>query len=182
MPNKDLLLVIDMQNVYLPGEEWGCPAFPQAIKNITALLDSGVPAVFTRFVPPSEAVGTWQDYNRDYAHINESAYLNDMAAELKPYLDCYPLVDKSTYSSWTPEIARLAEGYDRILLSGVVAECCVLATLMVAMDAGKKVVYLTDCVAGQSEEYERSIQKIAEIYVPMHTLVLDSKTYLSSQN
>ena len=79
-------------------------------------------------------------------------------------------------------MAQLAEGYDRILLAGVVAECCVLSTLMAAMDAGKKVVYLTDCVAGQSEEYERAVQKIAEIYVPMHTLVLDSTAYLSSNS
>ena len=96
MPTKDLLLVIDMQNVYRPGEEWGCPAFPRTVKNITTLLDAGVPAVFTRFVAPDEAVGTWQDYNRDYAHINENPYLNDLAAELKPYLDRCPLVDKST--------------------------------------------------------------------------------------
>ena len=181
MPTKDLLLVIDMQNVYRPGEEWGCPAFPRTVKNITTLLDAGVPAVFTRFVAPDEAVGTWQDYNRDYAHINENPYLNDLAAELKPYLDRCPLVDKSTYSSWTAEVARLAEGYERILLSGVVAECCVLATLMAAMDAGKKVVYLTDCVAGQTQELEHSVQSVAEVYVPMHTLVLDSSAYLSSK-
>ena len=178
---SDLLLVIDMQNVYRPGEEWGCPDFPRALRNITTLLDAGVPAVFTRFVPPVDPVGTWQDYNRDYAHINENSYLNDMAAELTPYLERFPLVDKSTYSSWTAEVAELAKDYDRILLSGVVAECCVLATLMAAIDAGKKVVYLADCVAGQSDEYERSIQKIAEIYVPMHTLVMDANAYLSSQ-
>lgn len=91
-------------------------------------------------------------------------------------------MDKSTYSSWTAEVARLAEGYDRILLSGVVAECCVLATLMSAMDAGKKVVYLTDCVAGQEAAYEEAVQKIAGIYVPIHTLVMDSGTYLSAQS
>ena len=182
MPTKDLLLVIDMQNVYRPGEEWGCPAFPRALRNITALLDAGVPAVFTRFVAPGDPVGAWQDYNRDYAHINESAWLNDLAAELKPYLDRCPLVDKSTYSSWTAEISRLAEGYERILLCGVVAECCVLATLMAAMDAGKKVVYLTDCVAGQNREFEQAVQRIAENYVPMHTLVLDSAAYLASRN
>lgn len=178
MPNKDLLLVIDMQNVYLPGEEWGCPGFPQAAKNITALLDSGIPAVFTRFVAPGDPVGAWQDYNRDYVHINESAYLNDLASELKPYLSRCPLVDKSTYSSWTVEVARLAEGYGRILLAGVVAECCVLATLMAAMDAGKKVVYLTDCVAGQSADYEDAVRKIAETYVPTHAQVMDSREYL----
>ena len=182
MPNKDLLLVIDMQNVYLPGEEWGCPGFPQALKKITSLLDAGVPAVFTRFVSPGTPAGTWKAYNSEYAHINESAWLNDIAAELKPYLNTHPLVDKSTYSSWTAEVARLAEGYDRILLSGVVAECCVLATLMSAMDAGKKVVYLTDCVAGQEAAYEEAVQKIAGIYVPIHTLVMDSGTYLSAQS
>ena len=77
-------------------------------------------------------------------------------------------------------MARLAEGYDRILLSGVVAECCVLATLMAAMDAGKKVVYLTDCVAGQSADYEDAVRKIAETYVPTHAQVMDSREYLQA--
>ena len=30
---RDLLLVVDMQNVYLPNEEWACPKVKDAIKN-----------------------------------------------------------------------------------------------------------------------------------------------------
>lgn len=177
----DLLLVIDMQNVYRPGEEWGCPRMAEITENIKSLLEAGVPAVFTRFVPPREPLGTWRDYNRDYAHINASAYLNDMVEELKPYLTSHPVVEKSTYSSWTEEVADLARDYDRVLITGVVADCCVLSTLMAVIDSGKKAIYLPDCVAGQVPQHEAAVRMIAEIYVPMHTLVMDSEEYLASK-
>ena len=176
----DLLLVIDMQNVYLPGEEWACPRMMEITENITALLDAGVPAVFTRFIAPREPVGTWRDYNREYAHINASPRLSDIIPPLKPYLDRCPVVEKSTYSSWTAQMADLARDYDRILITGVVADCCVLSTLMAVIDSGKKAVYLPDCVAGQLPEHEAAVRMIAEVYVPMHTLVMDSQTYLEN--
>ena len=31
---KDLLLVIDMQNVYAPGGKWCCPGSEAAVENI----------------------------------------------------------------------------------------------------------------------------------------------------
>ena len=40
MKTRDLLLVIDLQNVYLPGEEWACPSMPEAVKNIAKIIDS----------------------------------------------------------------------------------------------------------------------------------------------
>ena len=39
--NNDLLLVIDMQNVYLPGQEWACPSIIRSSGHIRTLLDSG---------------------------------------------------------------------------------------------------------------------------------------------
>ena len=61
--NRDLLLVIDMQNVYLPGQEWACPSMPDAIRNIRALLDAEKvgDTVLTRFVAPEDPAGTWKD-------------------------------------------------------------------------------------------------------------------------
>ena len=38
--NRDLLLVIDMQNVYLPGQEWACPSMPDVTRKVRALLDA----------------------------------------------------------------------------------------------------------------------------------------------
>lgn len=182
MNNNDLLLVIDMQNVYLPGEEWACPSMPEAIKNIRSLMDANIikRTVFTRFTAPEKPVGTWKQYNRENAEINENEYLNEIVEELQPYLSKYPVYDKSVYSSMRiKEIAQAAAQADHILLAGVVAECCVLATLMEAIDDGHSVIYLTDCVSGQSDKNEHCIRKIAESFAPVHTKVMDSKAYFN---
>lgn len=178
---KDLLLVIDMQNVYLPGRDWACPSMPGAIGRICRLLEADAVerVIFTRFAAPSAPVGTWKEYNEENAAINSSHYLNEMVEELRPYLKRWPVYEKSVYSSMRiPELLEAARAADRVVLSGVVAECCVLATLMEAIDLGCKVVYLTDCVSGQTEQNEAAIRKIAESFAPLHTLVMDSGTYL----
>ena len=106
-----------------------------------------------------------------------------MAEGIKSYLNAGPVYDKSTYSSFRiPELLEELKSMDRVLLTGVVAECCVLATMMEAIDNGIHVVYLTDCVAGQSDQNEECIQKIAESFSPVHTEVMDSETYLRQRS
>lgn len=206
---QDLLLVIDMQNVYLPQLEWECPSMPERIRQIQKLLDANVAehTVFTQFVPPKNAVGTWKQYNIENEKINQNVWLNEIVDELRPYVahsdekdsdsqrsqentseskpgdkstsGCFHLYEKSIYSSMKiPEIAELARSVDRVVLTGVVAECCVLATMMEAIDLGCQVVYLTDCISGQSEQNEAAIQKIAESFAPLHTLVMTGEEYL----
>ncbi len=179
---NDLILVIDLQNVYLPGQPWACPSLSENMGNIRKILDAGIAerAAFTRFVPPVTPQGTWEQYNTENAGINADPYLNDIIGEMKPYLEQWPLYDKSVYSSFkVREILRLASLSDRVVLTGVVAECCVLATMMDAIDLGFRTVYLTDCISGQSEKNERCIRKIAESFSSVHTLVMDSETYLA---
>lgn len=181
MKKKDLLVVIDLQNVYLPGEEWACPSMPEAVRNTCRLIDSGAvdQVIFTRFVPTEKPAGTWKRYNEENAAVNGDAYLNGMVSEIQPYLKEWPLYDKSAYSSFRiPELVKAARQADRVLLAGVVAECCVLSTMMEGIDQGHRIVYLTDCVSGQSEQNEACIRKIAESFAPVHTEVMDSKTYL----
>ena len=38
--SEDLLLVVDFQNVYLPGYDWACPGMPAAIENTMELMDA----------------------------------------------------------------------------------------------------------------------------------------------
>ena len=182
MKNNDLLLVIDFQNVYLPEGDWACPTMPQAVKNTRYLMDSGVmgKTIITQYLAPQNPVGRWKEYNREYAAINENAYLCDLADEIKPYLSRAELVVKSTYSSLSvPAVREAALRADHVLLSGVVAECCILATMMEAIDLGIHVIYLEDCVAGQSEENVKMVRKLAELFSPMHTQVTDSRSYLA---
>ena len=181
--NNDLLLVIDMQNVYLPDQEWACPHMPEASRNIRRIIDSGKVSqvLFTQFLADEQPSGRWQEYNREYRAINEDPRLCAVCDEFLPYLQKYPLAVKSTYSSLkSAAVAEAAAKADRILLSGVVAECCVLATLMEAIDLGIHAVYLPDCCAGQTDENEERVRTIAESFVPVHTLVMNTEEYLRS--
>ena len=96
MSNHDLLLVIDLQNVYTEGQPWACCHIRQAARNIRRLLDAGVcgEVLFTRFVPPAQPEGMWREYNRVNAAVNADAFANAMLPEMAPYLERYPLLEE----------------------------------------------------------------------------------------
>ena len=180
---NDLLLVIDFQNIYLPGQEWACPSMPASILNVQKLLRSGQigHVLFTQYLASDAPAGTWKVYNEEYRHLNEDPYLCDIVEDLKPFLAQYPLAVKSTYSSMkNAQVLKAAEKADAVVLTGVVAECCILSTMMEGIDLGCKMIYLYDACSGQSAENEASIRRIAESFAPMHTLVMSTEEYLRS--
>ena len=182
--NNDLLLVIDFQNVYMPEHDWACPTMPQAILNTRRLLDSEKigHVLFTQFLAARHPEGTWNTYAQEYRTINESPYLCAIEESLLPYLEKYPLAVKSTYSSMKcGQVLEACKGKDAIVLSGVVAECCIIATMMELIDLGCQTIYLYDCVSGQTPENEAAIRKLAESFAPMHTLVMSSEEYLRTR-
>lgn len=179
---KDLLLVIDMQKVYEEGAPWACREVDRVAERINRLLAAGRPqeVIFTRFDPPADPVGAWADYNRENAAINADPQLARIVEPLAGAAGRYPVYSKSTYSSLSiPQLAQAAARADRVLVSGVVAECCVLATAMGLIDAGAKLLYLTDAVAGQSEAMEGMVQTILGALAPVHTQLLTVEEYLA---
>ncbi len=180
---EDLLLVVDFQNVYLPGREWGCPGMPEALKNTIRLLnDENAPDyILTKYIAPTDPVGRWKDYNEAFRDINETPFLAEFPEELAAYAVKEKVVEKSTFSSMKSEqVLAALEGKKSIVLTGVTAECCVLSTMMDAIDMGYEVVYLYDCIAGQSAELDAQIRGIAEIYAPVHTTIMSSEEYLTA--
>ena len=181
--SKDLLLVVDFQNIYLPGYDWACPSMPEAMQNTMRILDdeNAPNCVMTKYIAPAEPEGRWKQYNEAYREINENAFLAEFPEELAPYAEKSTVIEKSTYSSLdAPEVVTALEGKSAVVLCGVVADCCVLATMMDAIDLGYEVVYLYDCIAGVSEESEVEIRALAEIYSPIHTTIMSSDEYLSA--
>ena len=179
----DLLLVVDFQNVYLPGYDWGCPGMPEALKNTIRLLnDENAPDyILTKYIAPADPVGRWKDYNEAFRDINENPFLAEFPEELTVYATEGTTAEKSTYSSMKSEqVLAALKGKKAVVLTGVTAECCVLSTMMDAIDLGYEVVYLYDCIAGQSAELDAQIRKIAEIYAPVHTTIMSSAEYLSA--
>ena len=104
---------------------------------------------------------------------------NAIVDDLQPYAAQYPVLEKSVYSSMKiPELAKRAKAAEHVVLAGVVAECCVLSTMMEAIDQGHSVIFLYDCISGQSQENEQAIRKLAESFAPLHTLVMSSEEYI----
>ena len=179
---EDLLLLVDFQNVYLPGQPWACPTMEQSLENTFRILRSpdAPEYVLTRYMAPEDPVGCWVTYNEEYADINADAFLCGFPESLKAFVTDGNVIDKDTYSSLDSQaLQRRMAGKKRLVLTGVVAECCVLATMMDAIDLGYEVVYLYDCISGCTPEYEQSVRALAEMFSPMHTRVMNSEEYLS---
>ena len=179
----DLLLLVDFQNVYLPGNDWACPSMPDAIRNTIKILaaENTPDYLMTRYIAPADPIGRWEQYNEAYREINDNDFLAEIVEELAPYAADAAVVDKSTYSSMdAPEVLAAMEGKRAVVLTGVVADCCILATMFDAIDLGYEVVYLYDCIAGASAESEAEIRALAEIFQPIHTTVMSSEEYLAA--
>lgn len=185
MKEKDLLLVVDMQNVYFPGQPWECPSMPQALDRIQMLLQSpacgnSYDVAFTRHVPFRHPKGQWKLYNEKTSSISSRREFGQILSSLQPFLDRWPCYEKSTYSACSvPALMEKLKEYRRVLLSGVVAECCVLFTAAGLVDAGIQVVYLYDAAAGQEPEYEALLCRLMRRYAPVHTLVMTAGDYLA---
>jgi len=182
MKNDDLILVIDMQNVYRKGQPWACLDTEGAARNILKIMDRAdrSQVVLTEFLPPANSAGAWKVYNEAYKDINESKFLNELVPELKERAKDCKLYSKSTYSSLTvPELRERARNAGRLVLTGVVAECCVLATAFDAIDLGCHVVYLTDAVSGFDVPKEQAAILTLSGLSPVHTSIMTTTEYLS---
>lgn len=131
--SSDLLLVIDMQNVYTKGQEWACKGIEHASASILRLLNSQKTkqVIFTQYLATEHPDGVWKEYNKVNAAVNSDPWLNEMMPEFLPWVKTYPVFTKSVYSSFAiPEVVKAAKKARHLVISGVVAECCVLSTVL----------------------------------------------------
>lgn len=169
----DLLLVVDMQNVYLPGQKWACDRIQEVINCIENLIkifpESQI--IYTKYMAPEKPKGVWAEYNRLNAEVNGDEWLNDYVKELKPYLNAGNTYIKSEYSCCAnAELEERIDHYDRIFIVGVVAECCILSTIFRLIDMGKKVVYVSEGIAGETREKEEMVKNILSGLSPLHVI------------
>lgn len=184
MKKDDLIIVVDMQNVYRTGKPWACLDTDGAAENILKIMDRADrgQVVLTEFLPPADPAGAWKVYNEKYREINESEYLNELVPQLKERARDYPVYGKSVYSSLkVPELRERALKAGRVVLTGVVAECCVLATAFDGIDLGCHVVYLTDAVSGFDVPKEQAAVLTLSGLSPIHTSIMTTDEYLKEQ-
>lgn len=151
--------------------------------------DIGAPSVLlTRYIAPADedAQGVWADYNRENRTINENPVMNEFIPAIARYVEEFPYIDKCTYSCFSNEYVRVAADRSmvhggRIVLTGVVAECCVLSTFFEGTDAGYRFVYLTDACAGVDAESERAVQTILQGLSPLHVELMTTAEYIAER-
>lgn len=180
--NNPLLLIIDMQNVYKEGQPWECKNYDNALYNILDLLNDGHfsqdNTILTRYIASAHPTGVWKNYNKENAEINANQWYNDLDQELQLCCKDYKCYDKSIYSSYSiKEIQEAANNASSVVITGVVAECCVLATVSSLIDAGKYVYYITDAVAGLDNEKEEATIKVLEGLTPLHLSIMTTKEF-----
>lgn len=180
--SKDLLLIIDMQNIYTTGQEWACLDTEGAADRLNQIIDSGKcqDVIFTRFLAAEHPTGVWEKYNEKYSDINANVWGNAMLPQFEEALQKYPLYTKSVYSSLAiPEVLAACQEADRVIVGGVVAECCVIATVWALIDAGIPTVYLTDGVSGFDRAKEAATELTLSGLCPLHVELMTVADYLA---
>ncbi len=178
---KDLILVIDMQNAYEKGMPWECHSIERTKSNIIKLLSTGKDAVFTTFIASEHPKGAWKEYAEVNKDINEDKRANEIVPELLPYLKEHKLFYKDRYSSLSNnELRKLVAEYDRVVVTGVVAECCVLSTVFSLIDEGVPFLYIRDAVSGLNEKTESETEDILSGLVPVHGEIMNTDEYICS--
>ncbi len=179
--NGDLLLVIDMQNVYRQNQKWECWQTEQAARNIVRIIESKkCSTAFTRFIASKRPRGVWQNYNAENADVNGDKFLNEYHPALAPYLEHFPLFTKSTYSSLkNRKLKKLCRRAKRVIVAGVVTECCVLATIFELIDEGIYTVFISDAVSGVNETMDKAVKNVLSGLSPLHVKIATTSEYLS---
>ncbi|MFR7376352.1 MAG: isochorismatase family protein [Oliverpabstia sp.] len=79
---------------------------------------------------------------------------------------------------------QAARKADRIILTGVVSECCVLSTFFEGIDLGCKLIWLTDATseAPEPDPAEAKPQHILQGLSPLHVEFMTTEEYLTQQS
>ncbi len=165
-----LLAVIDMQEFFAAGSPWEVPGFEGLIEPIDALAGAyGPRTIFTRFVIPGEPQGSWVGYYQAWPQVLApgAAGLADLA---QPWggqgLDT---LDKTTFSKWGPELESMLGPGRELTVCGVSTDCCVIATVLAAVDGGAQVRVIADACAGITPEAHEAALNLMGGFAPQVT-------------
>lgn len=169
---QDLLLVIDMQTVFRdPGSQWCVPDYDQLVPRVADLYEQmRGRTVWTRFVWDPREHGSWHSYYQrwDECRLAEGDPAWDVTLRHDP---ADPVISLPTFSKWGPELVGLAKKHAGLVVCGVSTDCCVLSTVLGAVDAGVPVTVVTDACAGLSDESHADTLRVLDLLDPMVRLV-----------
>ncbi len=166
------LLVVDMQRAFFtPESPWFVKGFSDVAARLKPLLPQyGSRIIMTRYVPPSPAEQAWRSYMDAYPSMDrpEGDPLWDIVVE-------HPadaLIETRTgFAKWDEKIASLVEDGAPIAVCGVATECCVLGTVMHAIESGRQIRLFSDLCAGASDKLHENTLMILRSLGPVVTVI-----------
>ncbi|GAB2498767.1 isochorismatase family protein [Promicromonospora xylanilytica] len=165
------LVVIDMQDVFArPPSPWASPGYPVALAGTRRLLPAFAGrTVLTRYVAPAVPDGAWRAYfdRWPFALVPETDPLYEITDLGDVAASGAPVVTRTTFGKWGPELDAATRGAGELVLTGVATDCCVISTALAAADAGRRVLVVADACAGSTpEDHERALA-VMRLYAPL---------------
>lgn len=160
------LVVIDMQRVFAYDSPWASPDYATAADGVERLLPSfGERVVLTRYVAPARPEGAWVPYFEQwpFALVPDDDPLYELVLDPGDH----PVVTRTTFGKWGPELAEATGGAGELVLTGVSTDCCVISTALAAADAGIRVRVVADACAGASPADHRRALDAMALYAPL---------------
>jgi nicotinamidase-related amidase len=159
---RSVHLSIDMQRLFAPGGPWPTPWMERALPAIVAIAERHPErTVFTRFIPPErpeDRPGRWQAYYRRWREVTGEHLDPDLLALVPPLAALVPpatVIDKPAYSAFHRSALPAwldRRGADALVITGGETDVCVLASLLDGVDAGYRIVLVTDALCRSSDE------------------------------
>lgn len=163
------LVLVDLQVVFAdPDSPWGTPGFHEILPAVHRLVDAaGERTAYTRFIAPEVADGAWRAYYEQWPFALQppSSPTYQLVDDLSP--GDQPVVSLPTFGKWGDELDRAVEGSREVVLAGVSTDCCVLSTVLSAVDAGVHVRVVADACRGLSDEDHRRALDVMRLYAPL---------------
>lgn len=165
------LIVVDMQRAFRsPESGWHCVGYDDAEAQVQRLAKqfaaSSAPIVRTRFVRDPAEPGVWRDY---YDHWAEFRLPRDHPQwELTDTAGPDDLtIDLPTFSKWGETLEQQTAPGQTLVVCGVATDCCVLATVLGAVDAGRRVVVPADACAGATSQVHDDALRLMSMLAPV---------------
>jgi len=166
---KSALMIIDMQNDFV--RPWGAMYVPGAEKIIPKILELSAEAR-RHDIPVVHIIQEHRRQKVDYGlelltsplHCVENTEGAKIIDELRQNMDDekdYVVVKRrfSGFLGTDLDLLLRGLGVEKVYITGIVAEGCVRATAVDALQLGYRVVLVTDCIAGLTHEgYEELLE------------------------
>lgn len=166
------LIVVDMQRAFAdPPSPWASADFYRALPEVERLVEAyRGRVVLTRYVAPLPPTGAWIGYFQTWPSLLLPEH--DPAWDLKlPAGEGVFVETRATFGKWDAAMAERVGPSAPLAICGVATECCVLATVFGAIDAGRAVRLVTNACAGGTPEAHAQTLGILAGAAPLVELV-----------